>query len=451
MSEGSVGTYLGTGLTLDALQGNHIKEGIIGEPVDEFNELGLPMTNIEFEGGLFFSTKSKASNELGLIYSRGFSGDLDYYQEFLRDDVKLASEVNWIDTSRLGLNAGHFFYAGRLVLGLSGKVMWPLGSSDAVPVASGDLESPTIEFQSQAMSWRAVVELGGRTLLNKNGWNIHAHLNAGIASSGTITERHFSPTGGLSIDVRKTFSERVKYDLDAEETTYGYYEHGEIITDAETPPSALPSPPPLQDAIEVDNSMNYLSSLADIPSTTLEALKATAKVPEQLNNPLVYKTNAYSGNTLFFDYKDQGDYNVAFTRISAFQDTAPGQVLPWDEVTKDATGSNLKIETVAAFFNAMKNNVTTETLSAGENKLREFLLEIGVLFIDDTTNDYTADRRFYLVGTFNEDNRWRDFTIDHEFSHTRFYFDNAYNEQLSQIWDALPSNFQYQLHIVGWP
>jgi hypothetical protein len=208
MATGSIGTYLSTNLTLDALQGNHIGESQHDDPGDEYNDTGLTMVNTEFESGVIFGETDSASNKFGLIYSYGFNNNLDYHQKFAGSTGKMVAKVSSIESSRLGISASHFIHSNHLhfEVGLTGKALWPLGNSDQLPVATSlPGEEITIEFQDQAASWRIVAEMGEWVDLPDQ-LRLHARLFVGMGSSGSKTVRHAISTVGLTLEAQKMFS-----------------------------------------------------------------------------------------------------------------------------------------------------------------------------------------------------------------------------------------------------
>jgi hypothetical protein len=256
------GLYEHFSLTEDSLQGNDVNSGDNsgndGTWRVPLGGDGIPMTNFELEVGPYFEHRWGVT-QVGFVLSRGFSGNIDYYRESIVggdggtsgtggasdtedcdrgpdgeciDDgkgegveegesgasdpgTKMASVASWIDTSRLGFSVTHLVgnnqfevLPERLQFGPSITLLWPLRSSDPVPVAipSSDGSSSQYTFSDQAMSWSATA-VGDVEVFETGRTSGHVRAELGVGSSGTVDSRDLHGIAGVSFGMRHVIEE----------------------------------------------------------------------------------------------------------------------------------------------------------------------------------------------------------------------------------------------------
>ena len=219
--------YQSIGFTRDTLEGNDIYQenleeensdgtGNSREDTSNFlNNHGVGMNNIQLEAG-FAATSNEGITKFGVIYSRGFSGPLNYSREFDDPDTDQTIEISatWIDSSDLGVSIQHLIgdsvipsFPKNLSLSINYAMLWPLSfaGSDALPVKSTALsESTSYELREQAITYRGMLGFN-YTLTETEKLSTHLRLEGGISSNGTIGNRELSKAASLSFELRETF------------------------------------------------------------------------------------------------------------------------------------------------------------------------------------------------------------------------------------------------------
>jgi hypothetical protein len=212
--------YETIGYTRDTLEGNDISleakqdenpNGEVTVSGGGVSNHGVPMNNVEVGVGLANEHKAGITR-VGLLYSRGFSGRLDYNREYF-DQVagkKMGITFNSVRSSRLGFTASHFVGASqidmpsRLHLGISYSILFPLPSSDLLPVAYTQEDGSTgYDQRRQKASQRGM--LGLDVDLVKHGrLSTGLLLEAGLALGGTIDDTELSTVGSISLQFQET-------------------------------------------------------------------------------------------------------------------------------------------------------------------------------------------------------------------------------------------------------
>ena len=224
----SLSLYQNLSYTRDTLEGNDVYQETRDERIasgqtgyfrggagDLTDNLGISMDNIEL--GLGLAMKYDAGTfKLGALYSRGFSGELDYLREFTdlsAGGKRMGVKTAWIDSSRLGPSAEFLIgektipdFPDWLDLGESYAALFPIMGSDDLPVAYTQEDGSTAyEFRPQATSHRGMVGLDFQ-LTDGDNLDTHLKFNGGLASNGTKGNRELSKIGSISVELREALS-----------------------------------------------------------------------------------------------------------------------------------------------------------------------------------------------------------------------------------------------------